>query len=636
MRPSNVARLLSPIVLALAAGLASAPALAQYAKPKPRTSAAPASDETAKAVDKILSDLAGSGDANAAKKAAEDLLRSLAGADKGANELIAAARGLRLVTIVAEATAPKKADAKTTPPAKAEPKPDSKADPKPAGKADEKAPAKAGELDAAAIIGMFKESPAAADALAWNFVVGRDSAPRAVRVLHDLRAANLPVESRPELAAAVALVHDQRDPRAQEWTPGPLEVFEFYGDGRSRFLPIFNGLPCVLLVHVVDNVTSLDEMAWANGRYGHNARIGIHYKAVQYDTPFFKGQQPKKMDGKPYTLQNILKYGGVCVEQAYFAEMVGKAVGCPTATVTAKGDSVGHAWIGYLLPQGRGWAWDLTEGRYDDYEGEQADVYDPQLGEYITDSELQMKADRASTPQDLVRESLARADAAGVLTEPPAALAMMERAVNACPFVPAAWEKMAELAGKKKLAPADLEKWAGALVTLCGTRYPDFAVRILEPLIKTMPEPADQAACWAWTRGKLVDAQRNQAMMRNDLAVALRVREADCLRQGQDEGGAWNGYHEAIKLYGRKTPAVQAAAMRCEKMLAEAHKPPADLVDFWSWAWKQTDRPKKMSADFALGSNWSVFGLKYAAALQKAGDTNRADLVRREIMPKDK
>lgn len=623
MRPSTFVRLLSPIVLALTAGLASAPALAQYAKPKPRTSAAPASDETAKAVDKILSDLAGSGDAAAAKKAAQDLLRSLAAADKPANELIAAARGLRLVSMTAEATV--KVDAKPAVPGS-----------RPAWVEERiKEEAKAPELDAAAIVGMFKESPAAADALAWNFVAGRDSARRALRVLGALRAANLPVESCPELAAAVALVHDQQDPRAQEWTPTPAEVFEFYGGGRSRFLPVFNGLPCVLLVHVVDNVTSLDEMAWANGRYGHNARIGIHYKAVQYDTPFFKGQQPKKIAGKPYTLQNILKFGGVCVEQAYFAEMVGKAVGCPTATVTAKGDSVGHAWIGYLLPQGRGWTWDLTEGRYDDYEGEQADVFDPQLGMNITDSELQMKADRASTPQDLVRESLARADAAELLPEAPAALAMMERAVNACPFVPAAWEKMAELAGKKKLAPADLEKWAGALVTLCGTKYPDFAVRILEPLIKTMPEPTDQASCWAWTRGKLVDAQRNQAMMRHDLAVALRVREADCLRKAQDEGGAWDGYHEAIRLYGRKTPAVQAAAQRCEKMLTEARRSPAELVDFWNWAWKQTDRPKKMSAEFAMGSNWSVFGMNYAAALQKAGETSKADQVRRQIMPKD-
>ena len=231
MRPSTVVRLLSPIVLALAAGLASAPALAQYAKPKPRTSAAPASDETARAVDKILSDLAGSGDATAAKQAAQDLLRSLAGADKPANELIAASRGLRLVTIVAEATAKPDAKAGVKPGAKPEPKPrpkgpDAKPDGNsggkpeaaPGGRPAEKAPAKAGDLDAAAIVGMFKESPGAADALAWNFAAGRDSAPRAVRVLLDLRAANLPVESWPELAAAVALVHDQRDPRAQEWS----------------------------------------------------------------------------------------------------------------------------------------------------------------------------------------------------------------------------------------------------------------------------------------------------------------------------------------------------------------------------------------------------------------------------------
>jgi hypothetical protein len=392
----------------------------------------------------------------------------------------------------------------------------------------------------------------------------------------------------------------------------------------------------VLLTHLVDCVVSRDEMAWAFGRFRGNARVGAHYKEVHYDTPFFKGQQPKKIEGKPYTLENILKFGGVCVEQAYFAEMIGKSIGIPTATVTAKGDSVGHAWIGFLLKQNRGWSWDLTEGRYDDYEGEQADVRDPQTGGSITDAELNMKADRASMDQSLVRDSLAMADAASVMSEAPAALAMMERAVNACPFVPAAWERLADMAGKKKLAPADLERWGTALVSLCGTKYPDFAVKILDPLIRTMPEASDRAACWAWARGQLVDAQKNRSLLRNDLAVSLRVREGDCWRDGQDAAAAWDTYHEAIRQFGKKTPAVQAAADRCDRMLRQADKPPKELVDFWAWAWRQTDKPSKMSAEFALGSNWSVFGLRYADALEKAGDHSRAEQVRRDIMPKEK
>jgi hypothetical protein len=43
-----------------------------------------------------------------------------------------------------------------------------------------------------------------------------------------------------------------------------------------------------------------------------------------------------------------------------------------------------------------------------------------------------------------------------------------------------------------------------------------------------------------------------------------------------------------------------------------------------------------MSAEFARGSNWAVFGMRYAMALDRAGDRGKAESVRKKIMPKQK
>lgn len=95
-------------------------------------------------------------------------------------------------------------------------------------------------------------------------------------------------------------------------------------------------------------------------------------------------------------------------------------------------------------------------------------------------------------------------------------------------------------------------------------------------------------------------------------------------------------YRACIEQYGKETPAVQDAAMRCERMLTSGGKSPREVADFWKWAWGKTEEPDDMSAQFAMGSNWSVFGMKYAASLERSGDKNGADGVRKKILPKQK
>ncbi len=586
---------------------------AQYSTPKKTVSApeAPATEATAKAAEKILIDLGERGDIGQARRESDALLKKVATENGTAGDLVVAARVRRIVNLL-----------------EAGMKGGSSSNAKPGAGAGASSEIKGRTAYLIA-------SPKFADSLAWSFDAKRDSGSGVFKVVGDFVTAKVAVESYADLAAAVAVVHDQPNPRKQEWSLDHLAMMAYFS--RGGFKPFSTTkMPVCLLVHVVDMVIGGGETDWVKRQLGPQNLVGKRYFDVRYDNMFFKHGQKKQIEGHPYTLENIRKHGGVCVEQAYYAEQVGKSCGIPSVTVTAKGDDVGHAWVGYLKTTGKGFAWDMTEGRYKEYKGEAASVREPQTGESISDGELSMVAERAMWNQDAVRLCLALSDAAMLADEPAAAMDLCERAVNACPFVPAAWERAAELVKKQGFKQADLEKWGGAIVTMCGTTYPDFAMKILTPLVATIEKPLDRAPAWAWIRARLVDSQRNRTVFRYDLAVKLLMLEADALRDGENLAGAWGMYRASIEKYGKETPAVQEAAIRCERMLTDAGKGPRDVAEFWKWAWGKTDEPDDMSAEFAMGSNWSVFGLRYASALERSGDKNGAEGVRKKILPKRK
>jgi hypothetical protein len=326
----------------------------------------------------------------------------------------------------------------------------------------------------------------------------------------------------------------------------------------------------------------------------------------------------------------------LCVEQAYYAEMIGKAIGVPTATISARGEDVGHAWVGYLRTQGRRLEWDMSEGLYKEYRGEAATTRDPQTNREISDGDLRMKASRAGYAHEAVTLALALADAAGLASERSAALDMLERSVTACPYIPESWDRVIDLARQQPLEREELERWGGAVMRLCGTEYPDFAIKVMTPLVNGLRRHEERGTAWSWIRERVVESQNNRAYYRYDLSVALRLREADCLAGMGNHDGAWKVCWEAVRKFGRETPAVKPVAMRCESMLRIAGSPPERLASFWKDAWEQTDKPKDMSPKFAMASNWSVFGLKYADWLERSGEMNKAEQVRKRILPRRK
>jgi hypothetical protein len=210
-----------------------------------------------------------------------------------------------------------------------------------------------------------------------------------------------PVEFREyaNLALAIAIVDDVPPP--PDWPhgqvnaqvlprklPAPLDLFIFLTESsrKGALLQPLAKLPASELKFVVDTVAGFQEMLWAQQKvHVELPELGKIYDHVRYRRDRFDNriyQWPKPS----YQLPDILAEGGICVDQAYFASMIGKAKGVPTLLFRGFGLDGTHAWFGYLDGGGH---WQLDCGRYADQKFMVGYAFDPQTWMNISDHELQ-------------------------------------------------------------------------------------------------------------------------------------------------------------------------------------------------------------------------------------------------------
>lgn len=203
------------------------------------------------------------------------------------------------------------------------------------------------------------------------------------------------------LMLAFALVYDQRPPKA--WPHHQVDAalvppmdetlsdrFAYYSraNDAGKLEHDLRRLSVAELKFVVDAPVPRSELEWAaknvRARRGQFDRA---FTAVDYDErraqrgifvwPREKGR---------YTLANIELWGGICIDQAYFAAMAGKAKGIPTLFFSGQGSDGGHAWFGYLRsPEGK---WELDAGRYINQNYTVGQALDPQTWLPISDHDL--------------------------------------------------------------------------------------------------------------------------------------------------------------------------------------------------------------------------------------------------------
>src|SRR5690606_10512591 len=130
-------------------------------------------------------------------------------------------------------------------------------------------------------------------------------------------------------------------------------------DRSSIALHRIRRLAAAELKFVVDCSAPLTELTWAQRNVmAPLPQLTTTYDAIRYRNDRLAAGQ-FSWPARDYRLETILREGGICVDQAYYAVNAGKARGVPTLFFRGAGLDGRHAWFGYLTANG----WVLDAGR---------------------------------------------------------------------------------------------------------------------------------------------------------------------------------------------------------------------------------------------------------------------------------
>jgi hypothetical protein len=473
----------------------------------------------------------------------------------------------------------------------------------------------------------------------------RTERPKQVAAYANLTAAICAVHARP----LVRHTNENKSTAAD-----PIAIFDYYvANEKAMFFGVKN-VPAELLAWVVDTTASIEEMQWALDKYAGDAAVGARFFDVKYDYAAFKTGAPKRLTQEGFNLPNILKYGGVCADQAYFAMTVGKSIGVPTAYATGAAGEAGHAWVGFLQARrNQGW-WNFNEGRYEAYQGVVGNVQDPLTRKRIPDAYVSLLAELIGTkpadrqaaraledaalrlleiPDDdvakIVTEPFTSA-VAGILPKPRtpgvvAALDRLELAVKSAPGDRYPWLDVAHLASDCKLNIEQKRKWSDMLQRVCGAKYPDFTLAVLDPMIRSVDSDKEQFRLW--------EAVLPLFRTRGDLTAAIKTTQAQLLEKQNPTEQAGVIYMEIIQKYADAGPYVLPALQKAEDALV-ALKRNQSVPQLYAIAWAATKPPRSTSPDIAAQSNWSKIGKLLEKKLEAAGKTDEAARINREMQSK--
>lgn len=259
--------------------------------------------------------------------------------------------------------------------------------------------AKLTEAQLAELKKWFKEQPEFREGFLLALAPGVDDYPRAAQVALELRA-KYPKQmtEMKNLVIAFAVVWD--DPRPVIWehsgcvpellktnpTPQPpVEYFGWYVTNAARMAPWFKTTPWRLQKYLAADCLPTSERDWVLKRYPQfNPLIGQDYSKIVYDFDKLKDGIGKK-GNNPYTLENLIKFGGVCRDQAFYARSICRAFGMPAYMATGEANTGGgHGWVGWVVNEGTGYKL-LSHGRYVYDKYFTAKIIEPQSGEFIHD-----------------------------------------------------------------------------------------------------------------------------------------------------------------------------------------------------------------------------------------------------------
>ncbi len=286
----------------------------------------------------------------------------------------------------------------------------------------------------------------------FDYLSDGDYAPGVLEVLQQIRVAH-PARFKEyrSLALAIALVYDQNFP--PDWPhkqveaslvprskANPPEWFaEWIATNESKNLLLdLRTLDPSEAKRVIDAPLDPAEFEWARRNVRTmRSNLGKVFGLVPYADGRLRTLDYVWHDGE-YSLEAIRRNGGICVDQAYFSMIAGKARGIPTLFFTGQGSDGGHAWFGYLKT---GAQWELNCGRYENQGYATGYALDPQTWRRASDHEIKQLSVAPRERELLLaaRNDLLIASLFAKSGDTVRALKACDSALSVYPRDPAAW-----------------------------------------------------------------------------------------------------------------------------------------------------------------------------------------------------
>jgi hypothetical protein len=383
-------------------------------------------------------------------------------------------------------------------------------------------------------------------------MVPQDAPSAALALLIRLAQSNLAdLHEYAALGVAFCLVFDQPFPDdwphyqvAQSAVPiGDLDVvarFNFYvASNRNRKTDEdLTQLPFEDLIHVVDSEVKLSELAYAQTKTFPDDHFSDAYFSITYATArITPGSETYDWPLNSYLLKDIETTGGICIDQSYYASLVGKGRGIPTIMFSGAGTDSNHAWFGYLDRSGK---WQLDCGRYENGGFVKGLARDPQTWTDTKDTLIaQFAANGLNNPNYPAAETgLAWARLHG---NDPSARAIYDDARTVMPELAATWEAEGQYLDSSNAAVEDQKTFYQAWIDQFSAT-PDLKVEGQKHLLAALKKAADPEA--DNLQQDIILQNRSQGI---DLSVQGSAETVMDRLQAHDWDGARTEFERAIR-----------------------------------------------------------------------------------------
>ena len=386
-----------------------------------------------------------------------------------------------------------------------------------------------------------------------------DFAPKVLENLQEIWKANRSDWGQyPSLALAISTVMDQPAPsfwphhqvaqgNVTRSTSPPSSVFaQWVGawrDGKLRMDPRL--MESRELKFVID--APLGHSEWDSVR---NNPVLSRQKPPQFfsSIPYDKGRVIEGIYLWPwgvYSLAAIREHGGICVDQAYYAAISGKALGIPTIFFAGQGNEGGHAWVGYLKGPS---TWDLGVGRYAEQNYSTGEALDPQSWTPVTDHDLELLTRHLGNQdqQDAARRDLVLASDFRRMGDAPGEGRALASALTSCPENPALWDAKEDYLVRTGSPSAEIKAHHEAAIRQFS-RFRDLKAQHQEALLRLALGAGDQ---------RRADHLSDQIMHENrggriDLSAAAAAEMVKARLAANDPEAAVVEFSKQLKAQGR-------------------------------------------------------------------------------------